>query len=183
MTDEAFAQLCAEHPDLELEVSAEGELIVMPLTYTWMGARKAVISGQLRNWARQDKRGVAFGSSTGWRLPNGALRSPDAAWVFKGRIRDLSPAAFSRYWPVCPDFVIELRSQSDRIRTLREKMAEWLANGAQLAWLIDPEVRTIEIYRPGVEAETRAGMSSISGEGPVEGFVLELGPVWDPLQD
>jgi len=102
---------------------------------------------------------------------------------FQKRIQDLDPTAFSRYWPVCPNFVIELRSQSDRVRVLREKMDEWLANGAQLGWLIDPDIRTIEIYRPGLEAETRAGASSIAGEGPVAGFVLDLGPVWDPMQE
>ena len=89
----------------------------------------------------------------------------------------------NRYWPVCPDFVIELRSQSDRHSVLREKMGEWLANGAQLAWLIDPEVRTVEIYRPGFEAETIGGVPSVAGLGPVEGFVLDLAPVWDPLHD
>jgi Uma2 family endonuclease len=183
MTDGAFAQLCVEHPDLNLELSAHGELIVMPLAYTWTGARNAEISGQLANWARQDKRGVAFASSTGWLLPNSARRSPDAAWIYKQRIKDLDPAAFSRYWPVCPNFVIELRSQSDRVRVLREKMDEWLANGAQLAWLIDAETRTVEIYRPGFEAETRTGASSLAGEGPVDGFVLDLAPVWDPLAD
>jgi len=182
MTDEAFAQLCAEHPDLNFELSARGELIIMPPTYTWTGARNNEISRQLANWARQDKRGVAFDSSTGWLLPTGARRSPDAAWIFKQRIKDLDPADFSRYWPVCPDFVIELRSQFDRVRLLREKMDEWLANGARLGWLIDPEVRTVEIFRPGNEAETRAA-ASIAGEGPVAGFVLDLGPVWDPLQD
>ena len=182
MTDEAFAQLCAEHPDLNFELSARGELIIMPPTYTWTGARNNEISAQLRNWARQDKRGIAFDSSTGWLLPTGARRSPDAAWIFKQRIKDLDPADFSRYWPVCPDFVIELRSQFDRVRLLREKMDEWLANGARLGWLIDPEVRTVEIFRPGNEAETRAA-ASIAGEGPVAGFVLDLGPVWDPLQD
>jgi len=183
MTDEAFAQLCAEHADLNFEMSARGELIIMPPTFTWTGARNSEIGRQLANWARQDKRGVAFDSSTGWLLPTGARRSPDAAWIFKQRIKDLDPTAFSRYWPVCPNFVIQLRSQTDRVRALREKMDEWLANGAQLGWLIDPEVRTIEIYRPGFEAETRAGVSSIAGEGPVAGFVLELTPVWDPLQD
>ena len=92
----------------------------------------------------------------------------------------LDPAAREGFWHLCPDFVIELRSQSDRIRALREKMAEWLANGAQLAWLIDPEARRIEIY-PGFEAETRDGVSSVAGEGPVEGFVLNLARVWNPL--
>lgn len=183
MSDEAFAQLCAEHSDLNLELSAHGELIIKPQTYTWTGARNGEIMGQLRNWSRQDKRGVAFDSSTGWVLPNTARRSPDAAWIFKHRIKDLDPTAFSRYWPVCPDFVIELRSQSDRIRVLRDKMEEWLANGARLAWLIDPEARTVEIYRPGFEAQTLAGVPSVAGEGPVEGFVLDLAPVWDPLAD
>lgn len=183
LTDEAFARLCSEHPELNLELSAHGELIVLPQTYTWTGARNNEISRQLANWARQDKRGVAFDSSTGWLLPTGARRSPDAAWILKQRIKDLDPAAFSRYWPVCPNFVIELRSESDRLRALREKMDEWLANGAQLGWLIDPELRTIEIYRPGREAEARVAASSIAGEGPVDGFVLDLIPVWDPLQD
>ena len=183
MTDEAFAQLCADHPDLMFELSANGELFIMPPTYTLTGVRNNEISRQLSNWALQDKRGVASDSSTGWLLPNGARRSPDAAWIFKRRIKELDPAAFSRYWPVCPDFVIELRSQSDRVRTLREKMDEWLENGAQLGWLIDPEARTVEIYRPGVEAETHIGVVSIAGEGPVEGFVLNLATVWDPLED
>jgi Uma2 family endonuclease len=183
MTDEAFAQLCSEHPDLNLELSALGELVIMPQTYTWTGARHGEIMGQLHHWARQDKRGVAFDSSTGWLLPNTARRSPDAAWIFKHRIKDLDPSAFSRYWPVCPNFVIELRSQSDRPRALREKMSEWLANGAQLGWLIDPDARTVEIYRPGFEAETRGRASSVEGEGPVTGFVLDLLPVWDPLAE
>jgi Uma2 family endonuclease len=183
MTDEAFAQLCAEHPDLELELSADGELIITPQTYTLTGARNNEIGRQLSNWARQDKRGVAFDSSTGWVLPNGARRSPDAAWIMKTRIKDLDPAAFSRYWPVCPDFVVELRSQSDRSRKLREKMREWLDNGAQLAWLIDPETRTVEIYRPNREPEILGSPASLEGEGPVDGFVLDLPAVWDPLAD
>ena len=183
MTDEAFAQLCAEHPDLNLEWSAHGQLIIMPPTYTWTGAQNNEISRQLANWARQDKRGLAFDSSTSWLLPNTARRSPDAAWILKQRIQDLDPAAFSRYWPVCPNFVIELRSQTDRIRALRDKMEEWLANGTQLGWLIDPEARSVEIYRPGFEAETRSGVSTIAGEGPVDGFVLDLALVWDPLAD
>ena len=183
VSDEAFAQLCAEHPDLNLEMSAEGELIIMPLTFTLTGARNSEITAQLRIWTRRDKRGVAFDSSTGWHLPTGARRSPDAAWILKQRIKDFGPSALSGYWPVCPDFVIELRSQSDRIRVLRDKMTEWLASGAQLGWLIDPEIQTVEIYRPGSTAESRAGITSLAGEGPVAGFVLDLVSVWDPLQD
>ncbi len=181
MTDEAFAALCNEHPDLNLELSARGELIVMPQTFTLTGARNNEISRQLGNWAREDQRGVAFDSSTGWKLPNGARRSPDAAWILKERIKTLDKASFMGFWHICPNFVIELRSESDKLRILRDKMAEWLANGAQLGWLIDPETRTVEIYRPGYESETRAGITRLAGEGPVEGFVLDLAPVWDPL--
>ena len=183
MTDEVFAQLCAEHPNLNLETSSHGQLLIMPQTYTLMGARSNEISRQLSNWTRQDERGVACDSSTGWLLPNTARRSPDAAWILKQRIRDLDPAAFNRYWPVCPDFVIELRSQTDRIRVLRDKMEEWLANGARLGWLLDADARMIEIYRPGIEAETRSGVTTLAGEGPVDGLVLDLAPVWDPLAD
>jgi Uma2 family endonuclease len=181
MTDEAFAALCKEHPDLNFELSAHGELIVMPPTFTLTGARNNEISGQLWRWARQDHRGVAFDSSTGWKLPNGARRSPDAAWVLKERIKTLGPESFGGFWHICPDFVIELRSESDKLRILRDKMAEWLANGAQLGWLIDPETRTVEIYRPGYEPEAHVAISRLSGEGPVKGFVLDLAPVWDPL--
>jgi Uma2 family endonuclease len=179
MTDEAFAQLCTDHPDLELEMSADGELIVMPLRYTLTGARNAEISAQLGAWAHQDKRGCAFGSSTGLVLPNGARRSPDASWVLASRIRALEH--LDGFWRLCPDFVIELRCLSGGGDTLRAKMREWIDNGAQPGWLIDPETRTVEIYRPDREAETRSDVRSVAGEGPVEGFVLELGPVWDPL--
>jgi Uma2 family endonuclease len=183
MTDEAFAQLCAEHPDLMFELSAQGELIVKPPTYTLTGTRNNQISRQLGNWAEEDGRGVAFDSSTGWLLPNGARRSPDAAWLLRHRSKGLDLAAFSGYWPVCPDFVIELRSQTDRIRTLREKMEEWLTNGAQLGWLIDRAARTVEIYRPGFDPEVLSDATSVTGQGPVEGFVLKLARVWNPLQD
>jgi Uma2 family endonuclease len=178
MTDEAFAQLCSEHPDLGFELTAHGELIIMPPTYTWTGARCGEIFRQLGNWAIEDNRGVAFSSSAGWFLPNGARLSPDAAWVFNHRIEALDPEVCGRFWPLCPDFVIELRSQTDRIRVVREKMEEWLANGAQLGWLIDPEAQTVEIYRRGAEPEILAGASSVSGEGPVKGFVLSLPRIW-----
>lgn len=182
MTDDAFANLCAEHPDLNLELSANGELIIMPQTFTLTGLRNNEISRQLGNWARLDKRGVAADSSTGWKLPNGARRSPDAAWILKERIRTLDPSNTRGFWPICPDFVIELRSESDKLRILRAKMSEWLDNGARLGWLIDPENRMVEIWRPGFEAEMRVGISSLAGEGPVEGFVLDLEPVWNPLE-
>jgi Uma2 family endonuclease len=180
MTDDEFARFCAEHPDLFFEMTAEGELIVMPPTYSFTGVRNTRINRQLDVWAEQDGRGFASDSSTGFVLPNGARRSPDAAWTLKSRIAQLNPASRSKFWHLCPDFVIEL-SSTDRPRKLGDKMREYLANGAQLGWLIDPDHRSVAIYRPDAEPETRTDIDSISGEGPVAGFVLDLSFVWNPL--
>ena len=183
MTDEQFAEFCAEHPDLFFEMTAEGNLIVSPPNYSLTGSQNSEIDWQLRSWAKLDKRGIANDSSTGYVVPSGARRSPDASWVLKTKVRQLSQKHLETYWHLCPDFVIELRSKSDRIRPLRDKMQEWLLSGAQLGWLIDPESRTVEVYRPGREPEVLAGVESVPGEGPVEGFVLILPPIWDPLAD
>jgi len=181
MTDEEFASFCAEHPDLFFEMSAEGEIIVIPPTYSLTGARNAEISGQLREWAKRDGRGVACDSSTGFVLPNGARRSPDAAWTLKSRIAQLDPASREKYWHLSSDFVIELQSSTDRRRILQDKMREWLANGAQLGWLIDPDHRSVAVYRPEGQVETHTDIDSIAGEGPGAGFVLDLSLVWNPL--
>ena len=181
MTDDEFASFCAEHPDLFFEMSAEGEIIVIPPTYSLTGARNAEISGQLREWAKRDGRGVACDSSTGFVLPNGARRSPDAAWTLKSRIAQLDPASREKYWHLSSDFVIELQSSTDRRRILQDKMREWLANGAQLGWLIDPDHRSVAVYRPEGQVETHTDIDSIAGEGPGAGFVLDLSLVWNPL--
>jgi len=181
MTDQEFAAFCADHPDLFFEMTAEGELIVMPPTYSSMGAQNSGINGELFAWAKRDRRGIATDSSTGFVLPNGARRSPDAAWTLKTRIEQLDPSSRSGFWHLCPDFVIELRSVSDRPGKLGLKMQEYLANGAKLGWLIDPEHRSVAIYRPDTEVETRTDIDSIAGEGPVAGFVLDLSFVWNPL--
>lgn len=181
MTDEEFAGFCAEHPDLFFEMTAEGEIIVMPPTYSVTGARNADLCGQLRSWSRADGRGIACDSSTGFVLPNGARRSPDASWVLKTRVQQLDPVVRERFWRLCPDFAIELRSASDRLPVMREKMREYMGNGAQLGWLIDSENRSVAIYRPDCEVEIRTGIDSLAGEGPVAGFVLELASVWNPL--
>ena len=134
MTDEEFAGFCSDHPDLQFEMTAEGELIVMAATFSLTGARNSRINRQLGNWADLDGRGVVNDSSTGYVLPNGARRSPDASWVSKDQIQKLSPESLQGFWPLCPPFVIELKSESDRLRTLRAKMREYLANGAELGW-------------------------------------------------
>lgn len=181
MTDEEFAAFCSEHPDLFFETTATGDLIVMPPNYTLTGIRSGEILGQLRDWARLNGSGVVSDSSTGFVLPNGARRSPDAAWTSRGRIAALDPAQVERYWHLAPDFVIELRSHSDRLPVLQAKMREWIENGAALAWLVDPERRAVEIYRPTHEPEVLENASSVHGEGPVAGFTLDLQRVWEPL--
>ena len=182
MTDEAFAEFCTEHPDLFFEMTAEGEIIVMPPTRSLTGARNGEITRQLGNWSLQSaRRGTMTASSDGFVLPTGARRSPDAAWTSKVRLDQLSKESLEGFWHLSPDFVIELKSDSDRLPVLRKKMAEWIANGTQLGWLIIPETKTVEVFRPGQEPETRKGIDSIAGEGPVEGFLLDLRKVWNPL--
>ena len=183
MTDEEFAACCAKHPDLHFEMTAEGELIVMPPTYSDTGACNLETAGILRNWARKDRRGIGCDSSTGFVLPNGARRSPDASWTLKTRVEQLGSRKRDSFWHLCPDFVIEVRSKSDRLKPLQTKMAEYLSQGAQLGWLIDPQNRSVTIYRPNAEAETRTGLNQIEGEGPLAGFVLDLTYVWDPFAD
>ncbi len=183
MTDEEFVAFCAKHPDLNFEMSAEGELIVMAPTNSDTGACNSEAVGILRNWARKDRRGLVCDSSTGFVLPNGARRSPNASWTLKSRVEELGSRKRGSFWNLCPDFVIEVRSESDRLKALQRKMAEYLSQGAQLGWLIDPPNRSVTIYRPNSEVETRSGITQIEGEGPLEGFVLDLTYVWDPFAD
>ena len=180
MTDNEFATFCAEHPDLNFEMTAEGELIAMAPTHYLTGFRNQRIGRMLDTWAEKDGRGMSFDSSTGFVLPDGARRSPDASWALVSRIDQTAPTDEEVFLHLCPDFVIELRSGSDRLTAIRTKMHEYVENGCQLGWLIDPQNRSVEIYRPGREMETLSGVESISGEGPVSGFVLDLKVIWNP---
>jgi len=180
MTDQQFADFCAEHPDLFFEMTADGEILVMPPNFSLTGARNFAICMQLGHWARSAGRGIAADSSTGFVLPNGARRSPDASWTPKEELRKLA-AGVEGYWHLCPAFAIELRSHSDRLPVLRARMQEYIANGASLAWMIDPQTRTVEVYRPNRQPESLLEIDSLSGEGPVAGFLLDLRPVWNPL--
>jgi Uma2 family endonuclease len=183
MTDEEFHAFCAEHPDLNFEMTAEGELIVMPPTYSDTGASNSDIAVQLGTWARKERQGIACDSSTGFVLPNGARRSPDASWTLKSRVKDLGRGKREAFWHLCPDFVIEIKSASDRLKPLQQKMSEYLEQGAQLGLLIDPKNKTVEIYRRDGNVEKRTGVDKVEGEGPVAGFVLDLTHVWDPFAD
>ncbi len=180
MTDEEFAAFCAEHPDLSIEMTADGEIIIMAPTHSLTSVRSIKIARQLDEWTQRDGRGMACDSSGGIVLPNGARRSPDASWTLSSRFEQLDPASRDGFWHLCPDFVIELQSGSDRPRMLREKMREYMANGAELGWLIDPQKRSVAIYRPGGEVETRTDINSLAGEGAVTGFVLDLTFIWNP---
>jgi Uma2 family endonuclease len=183
MSDEEFADFCALYPDHFIEMTAEGEIVIMPPNLSFTGAQSGEIFGQLRDWASSSRCGIPTYSSGGFLLPNGARLAPDAAWTLKSRIPESSRERRRKYWKLSPDFIIELRSETDRLPVLRAKMQEWIDNGAQLAWMIDPEREAVEIYRPGQAPETRIEIRSIAGEGPVQGFVLDLRRVWDPFAE
>jgi Uma2 family endonuclease len=176
LTDEQFLDLCAQYPDWRLETTAQGDILIMPPAHPRTGQRNAAITHQLFAWAETDGRGEAFDSSAGFFLRNGARRSPDSAWISHERLAGLDTD--SALWHVTPEFVIELRSKSDRLETLRAKMREWIANGVSLAWLIVPETRSVEIFRPDGSVETLTNQDQVKGEGPVAGFVLNTERIW-----
>ncbi|WP_374703946.1 Uma2 family endonuclease [Nostoc sp. CENA543] len=178
VSHEQFVQLALVNRDLQLERTAEGELIVMPPTGSDTGKRNLDIAGQLWLWNRQAKLGVVFDSSTGFHLPDGSDRSPDAAWIRQDRWDALSIEQQETFAPICPDFVLELRSKSDSIEKLRAKMREYINNGARLGWLIDCKHQRVEIYRPGQAVETLNHPVSLSGEDVLPGFILDLTEVW-----
>jgi Uma2 family endonuclease len=179
VSSKQFEALALANPDLRLERTAAGELIVNPPTGGESGNRNLSISAQLGNWceAREDL-GEGFDSSTGFILPNGARRSPDASWVSRARWEALSAKERKGFVPLCPDFVVELRSASDSLSTLQEKMREYMENGARLGWLIDPQNRQVEIYRQQAEVEILINPAELSGEDVLPGFLLNLKRVW-----
>jgi Uma2 family endonuclease len=178
LTDEQFFQLCQVNENLRFERTATGELIIMPPAGGETSNRNGRLTQQLFNWADADGTGVAFGSSGGFKLPNGADRSPDAAWVKQKLWDNLTPAQKERFIPICPDFVIELVSPSDSLKIAQEKMKEYRDNGTRLGWLINRKSRQVEIYRPGQEVEVLESPATLSGETILPRFVLNLEPIW-----
>lgn len=176
LTHEQFYQLCRANREVRLERTAEGDLIVMPPTGWDTGNRNSRLTTQLGIWAEQDGTGLAFDSSTGFILPNGAVRSPDVAWVRRERIEALNPDP-EKFLPLAPDFVVELRSSSDNLKHLQQKMQEYIDNGVRLGWLINPQDRQVEIYRTGRELEVLQAPSALSGEEVLPGFALDVGKV------
>jgi Uma2 family endonuclease len=178
MTDEELMRFCAANEMVRVERDANGELIVMSPSGSEGGGVETDVTVELANWARQDGRGKVLGSNAGFTLPDGSVRAADSHWVSWPRWNALSQEDQRRFAPICPEFVIEVRSESDSLRELQAKMQMWIANGAELAWLVDPSRKTVEVYRPGREAEVLESGSAVVGDGPVAGFVLELGRVW-----
>ncbi len=179
-TDDEFFEFCRQNSDLRIEQTAQGEWIIMPPTGFETGSRNNEVSRQLGNWARQDDAGVAVDSSTGFILPNGAKRSPDASWVLRSRLAALTPEQKKKFLPLCPDFVVELRSPSDSMTDAQDKMAEYRDNGARLGWLVDAAARRVHVYRPGAAPDVLDAPLSVSGDPELAGFVLDLARVWEP---
>ena len=178
LSDEQFFQLCQDNRDLRLERNAKGDLIIMPPTGGETGNSNAGITAQLWLWNNLHKLGVVFDSSTGFKLPNGADRSPDAAWIPLEKWQALTPQQKERFLPLSPDFVIELMSPSDNIETARKKMQEYLDNGTRLGWLINRKTREVEIYRQGQAVEILTNPESLSGENMLPEFSLNLTLIW-----
>lgn len=174
LTDEQFWQLCQNNRDLRFERNASGDLIIMPPTGSETGNRNIDLSYQLQAWSRQNNLGLAFDSSTGFKLPNGANRSPDAAWVKKERWDALTEEEKEKFAPLCPDFVVELRSKTDSLEKLQTKMQEYIDNGAKLGFLLDRQNQRVEIYRLHQTVEILDSHQFLSGEDILPGFVLDL---------
>jgi Uma2 family endonuclease len=170
ISDDEFEKFCRHNPDIEIELTKEGELIIMPPTGGKTGIRNFSLNGYFFNWVEKDQSGVGFDSSTVFKLPNGAKRSPDLAWIKNVR--------WEKFPPLCPDFVVELRSPSDSVKNLQAKMEEYIENGASLGWLVDPLERKIYIYRPDFETETLENPGSVGGEPLLKNFSLKMNKIW-----
>ena len=180
ITDEEFEKICRENSDRKFERTAQGELVIMSPTGGETGRRNIKLSARLEMWSDAAQLGVAFDSSTGFRLPNGAIRSPDAAWVSQSRWDALTPEQRKKWVPLCPDFVVELKSPSDDILDLQTKMLEYQENGLKLGWLIDPDRQIIEVYEADRPVELLNNPEEISADGIMSGFVLKLAGILTP---
>jgi Uma2 family endonuclease len=178
LTHDQFERLCAANPDIKFERTPTGELVIMSPTGGETGKNNVEIAADFVIWNRRSKLGVVFDSSTCFRLPNGGERSPDVAWIEKSRWEALTPEQQRKFPPLCPDFVLELRSPSDHLPLLQAKMQEYLNSGARLGWLLNPEEKQAEIYRPGRSVEVLQAPNSLSGETVLPQFTLNLEWLW-----
>jgi Uma2 family endonuclease len=178
LTDKQFYRLCRDNPDLRFELTAQRELIIMSPTGSKTGWRNGKILQRLANWSDVDGSGICFDSSTGFTLPNGAKRSPDAAWVRRQVWESLTDEQQDEFAPICPEFLIELLSSKDSLTDLRQKMQEYIENGTRLGWLIDPGTRRVYIYRPGQPVECLETPATLSGDPVLPGFTFDPAEIW-----
>jgi Uma2 family endonuclease len=178
LTEEQFFQLCSDNRDLRMELTAQKELIIMAPNGLNSSARENVLCYHLTDWARRDGNGIVYGPSAGYKLPNGAIRGPDASWVRKSRLAAFTDKELEKFGHLCPDFAAEVMSPSDTLAELQDKMAEYIANGAQLGWLIDPYEARVYIYRPGQAVECLENPTTISGDPVLSGFVFNVAEIW-----
>ncbi len=178
LTDDEFLAFSRANEPYRFEKNANGEIIVMTPAGNRGDEREGDLKTELRIWARADGRGRVNGANAGWNLPDGSTKSADASWTSDEQLARFTPEEQERYLPICPDFIAEMRSQSDSIASLQEKMELWIANGAKLGWLIDPYTATAYIYRPGHQTEVLHKPEVLEGEGPIKGFRLEMEPFW-----
>jgi Uma2 family endonuclease len=174
LTDDQFLRLCSDNRDFRIEMTAQGDLIIMPPPGSKTGQRNTHITYCLVIWTKQDGTGVCFGADTGFTLPNGAKRGPDAAWISRERWDRVSEELKEKLAPICPDFVIELRSPTDRLSDVEDKMADYIANGARLGWLLDPFDNCAIIYRQGQTPERIDNPTIIAGDPVLPGFTFDF---------
>lgn len=179
LSDEQFYQLCQNHCDLKFERTTKGELVIVAPIGGEGGSCEAELMGDLVFWNRRTQLGKVFSSSTCFKLPNGADRSPDTAWISWERWNQLTPLEQKRFPPICPDFVIELRSESDALKPLQQKMQEYINSGLRLGWLINPQERQVEIYRANQPQQVLQNPDRIDGEDVLPGFVFALAILWN----
>ena len=182
LTDEQLLELCSLNGDLRIELNAKGELEILPPANPFTSIQNANLTVDLGIWARGDGTGLGFDATAGFTLPNGAIRSPDASWILKERWAELSEEEKRKFARIVPDFVVELRSPSDRLRDVQAKMQEYMDNGVRLGWLIDPldPARRVYVYRPGAPVEELERPETLSGEPELPGFTLDMAPIWEP---
>jgi len=182
MNDDEYFAFCMANPDVRFERTAEGEIVIVPPAGWESDHQGAVALMQLGIWSERDGRGQFSGSSTEFILPTGAALSPDAAWVSNGQLAKLTNDQLRKFPPVCPEFIIEVMSPSDRLKAAQQKMEEWMRAGVELGWLIYGDKRTVYVYRAGqAGADKRTGIRNLAGEGPVAGFDLDLTAIWAGL--
>ncbi len=180
-SDAAYLAFCRANPNLRVERTAEGEILIVPPAGSESSHRNSKVTAQMDRWAEEDGEGKVFDSSSQFMLGDGSALSPDAAWVSNASLRRVPREKRKEFLPLCPEFVVEVMSPSDRLKKAKEKMEQWIANGAQLAWVIDGDAQTVYVYRKGHTPKIHRGIAKLAGDGPVAGFTLHLTAIWKGL--